>query len=115
MNMYNGDRSTIDVAINVLRPNVCHQVSVDLCVLLRAGDSLSGWVPQILPVSRVDWAALLAGLAKGLWEEVDLSDEAQRQTHFRNNMELVPRVFVPKVLAHNRDIMISEWVDGTPL
>ena len=103
------------MAINVLRPNVCHQVSVDLCVLLRAGDSLSGWVPQILPVSRVDWAALLAGLAKGLWEEVDLSGEAQRQTRFRNNMESVPRVFVPKVVAYNRDVMISEWVGGTPL
>mmetsp|Transcript_24733 Transcript_24733/g.53350 ORF Transcript_24733/g.53350 Transcript_24733/m.53350 type:complete len:832 (-) Transcript_24733:2025-4520(-) len=111
----NEDGSTTDVALKVLRPNVAYQVGVDLCVLLRAGDIMSEWIPRILPVSRVDWEALLAGLAKGLWEEVDLSGEAQRQMRFRNNMESVPRVFVPKVVAYNRDIMISEWVDGTPL
>lgn len=54
----NEDGSTTDVAIKVLRPNVRHQAGVDLCVLLRAGDLLSDWVPRILPVSRVDWAAL---------------------------------------------------------
>ena len=92
---------TIDVAIKVLRPNVAHQVGVDLCVLLRAGDLLSEWVPRILPVSRVDWESLLAGLAKGLWEEVDLAGEAQRQIRFGDNMESVPRVFVPTVIAYN--------------
>ena len=106
---------TIDVAIKVLRPNVAQQVGVDLCVLLRAGDLLSEWVPRVLPVSRVDWESLLAGLAKGLWEEVDLAGEARRQIRFGNNMESVPRVFVPTVIAYNRRIMISEWVDGTPL
>ena len=111
----NQDGTTTEVAIKVLRPNVASQVGVDLCVLLRAGGILSEWVPRILPVSRVDWEALLAGLAKGLWEEVDLSGEAQRQIRFATNMEPVPRVFVPEVVAYNRDILISEWVDGTPL
>lgn len=56
----------------------------------------------MLPVSRVDWESLLAGLAKGLWEEVDLAGEAQRQIRFGdNNMESVPRVFVPTVIAYN--------------
>ena len=111
----NQDGSTTEVAIKVLRPNVASQVGVDLCVLLHAGAILSEWVPRILPVSRVDWEALLAGLAQGLWEEVDLSGEAQRQIRFATNMEPVPRVFVPNVVAYNRDILITEWVNGTPL
>jgi len=111
-----GENDTIiDVAIKVLRPNVARQVGIDLCVLLRAGDILSEWVPRILPVSQVDWQALLAGLAQGLWEEVDLAGEAQRQIRFGNNMDSVPRVFVPRVLAYNPDILVSEWVDGIPL
>jgi predicted unusual protein kinase regulating ubiquinone biosynthesis (AarF/ABC1/UbiB family) len=111
----NKDGSATEVALKVLRPNVADQVGVDLCVLLRAGDLLSEWVPRILPVARVDWEALLAGLARGLWEEVDLAGEAQRQMRFRDNMESVPRVFVPKVVAYNRNVLISEWVDGTAL
>lgn len=111
----NDDGTTIDVALKVLRPNVANQVGVDLCVLLRAGDILSEWVPRIFPVARVDWEALLAGLARGLWEEVDLAGEAHRQIRFRRNMESVPRVFVPKVVAYNQAVLISEWIDGTPL
>jgi len=108
------DGSTTDVAIKVLRPNVRNQVGVDLCVLLRAGDLLSKGVPRILPVSRVDWEALLAGLAKGLWEEVDLSGEAQRQTRFRNNMESVvgaARVCTKSCCLQSRryDIGMGGW------
>eukprot|EP00957_Ditylum_brightwellii_P054622 4138559-Ditylum_brightwellii.AAC.1 len=110
-----GTTTEQQVAIKVLRPNVARQVGIDLCVLLRAGDILSDWVPRILSVSRVDWQALLGGLAQGLWEEVDLAGEAARQIRFAKNMELVPRVFVPDVLAYNSNVIISKWVDGMPL
>jgi len=104
-----------DVAIKILRPNVVDQVATDLCVLLRAGDLLQEWAPRILPASRIDWRSLLTGFSEGLWEECDLLGEAERQVRFSKNMESVPNVFVPRVYASNPNMMVSEWVDGTPL
>lgn len=109
------DGTVVEVAVKVLRPGVRERVSADLCVLLRAGDLLAGWAPRVLPVSRVDWQALLEGLVCGLWEECDLSGEAERQTKFAENMRSVPRVFVPGVIASTENVMVSEWVDGVPL
>ena len=105
----------VDVAIKVLRPGVVEAVAVDLCVLLRASQVLSQWAPRVLPASRVDWAALLVGLATSLWEEVDLSGEADRQERFQRNMRSVERAYVPRVLDSRREAMVSEWVDGTPM
>ena len=67
-----------------------------------------------LPSSRIDWRALLVGLASSLWEEVDLTGEASRQMRFRSNMARVPRAYVPKVWTSSREVMISEWIEGAP-
>ena len=107
--------TAVVVAVKVLRPGVADRVAVDLAVLLRAGDLLADWAPRLLPRSRVDWRALLRGLADGLWMECDLSGEAWRQEKFRSNMRSVPGVFVPEVYASTQDVMVSEWVDGVPL
>ena len=69
----------------------------------------------MLPSSQVDWQALLAGLASGLWEECNLSGEADRQRRFRVNMAAVPGVMVPAVFMSCREVMVSEWVEGVPL
>ena len=107
----------VPVAVKVLRPGVAELVAADLCVLLRAGEVLQQWAPRLLPASRIEWSELLSGLAAGLWEETDLSAEAQRQRRFGENMRRVEggRVFVPAVLASTRGVMVSEWVEGVPL
>ena len=104
-----------DVAIKILRPGVVEQVAVDLCVLLRASELLATWAPRVLPSNRIDWRALLLGLASALWEEVNLEGEAERQRRFAANMASVPRVAVPRVLVSTREVMVSEWADGIPL
>lgn len=104
-----------DVAVKVLRPGVVESVAVDLCVLMRASDIFATWAPRVLPASKVDWAALLLGLAAALWEEVDLDGEARRQARFSENMRSVPRAYVPKVLASTRQAMVSEWIEGVSL
>jgi len=112
----NADDGTIlDVAFKVLRPGIQDRVAADLCVLLQAGDLLADWAPRVLPLSRVDWQALLEGLAGALWDECDLVGEAERQTKFERNMRSVPRVFVPTVIAVTKNVMVSEWVNGLPL
>ena len=109
------DGPSVDVAIKVLRPSVREQVAVDLCVLDRASDLLATWLPRILPSNQIDWRALLRGLSAALWEEVNLEGEAERQQKFAANMAPVPRVTVPAVLASSQQVMVSEWVEGTPL
>ena len=104
-----------DVAIKILRPGVVGQVAVDLCVLLRASELLATWAPRVLPSNRIDWRALLLGLASALWEEVNLEGEAERQRRFAANMASVPRVTVPRVLVSTREVMVSEWAEGIPL
>lgn len=110
-----GSVRVMEVAVKVLRPGIQDQISTDLCVLLRAGDLLAEWAPRILPTSNIDWRSLLDGLAGGLWEECDLVGEAERQTKFASNMNAVPGVFVPAVVASTKNVMVSEWVDGLPL
>jgi aarF domain-containing kinase len=107
----------VAVAVKVLRPGVTEQVAADLCVLLRAGEVLQQWAPRLLPTSQIEWSALLAGLAAGLWEETDLSAEAKRQRRFGENMRRLEGggVFAPTVLASTRGVMVSQWVEGAPL
>ena len=104
-----------DVAVKVLRPGVVELVAIDLCVLLRASELFATWAPRVLPTSEIDWPALLVGLASALWEELDLRGEAERQTRFRANMARVPGAYVPEVLGSRREVMVSEWIEGTPL
>ena len=104
-----------DVAIKVLRPGVVEHVAIDLCVLLRASELMATWVPRVLPNSRIDWRALLLALSTALWEETNLDGEAERQRRFALNMESVPRVTVPAVITSTREVMVTEWCDGTPL
>ena len=57
----------------------------------------------------------MSTLAGALWEELDLRREEESQTRFANNMASVAGVHVPTVIASRRTVMVSEWVDGTPL
>lgn len=100
--------TTRSVAIKLIRPGVVEAVATDLCVLLQASDLLATWAPRVLPASRVDWRALLLGLAGALWEEVDLEGEADRQRRFQHNLRTIPRAHVPEVYASTPSVMVSD-------
>jgi predicted unusual protein kinase regulating ubiquinone biosynthesis (AarF/ABC1/UbiB family) len=88
-----------------------------------ADDALRSDLRQIGRLSKIiapvaggmDVAPLAAELAERVSEELDYTLEAASQqqaaTGFRGQSEFV----VPAVISATRKVMISEWVDGTPL
>ena len=89
----------------------------------RRDDALRSDLRQIGRLSKIiapvaggmDVAPLAAELAERVSEELDYTLEAASQqqaaTGFRGQSEFV----VPAVITATRRVMISEWVDGTPL
>ena len=88
-----------------------------------AGDALVadiGLLEGIAPLLRaalpgLDAKALFAELRGRLADEVDYVLEADAQTAFAGAYRDDPDLFVPDVLAVEDRVLITAWVDGTPL
>lgn len=63
----------------------------------------------------IDVKPLVAELAERIGEEVDYELEAANQQQAADGFEGHPEFVVPHVLAHTSRVLVSEWVDGTPL
>lgn len=63
----------------------------------------------------LDITALLGELRERVAEELDYLKEAQAQHGFAVAYRDDPDFKVPEVIAANEQILVSEWVDGTPL
>ena len=50
-----------------------------------------------------------------LAEELDYIREAQAQRQFALSYDGDPNVKIPHILAATAHVLISEWIDGTPL
>jgi predicted unusual protein kinase regulating ubiquinone biosynthesis (AarF/ABC1/UbiB family) len=59
--------------------------------------------------------AVLAELRERVVEELDYLREAQAQHAFAGEFAGDPDFFVPDVVAANEEVLVSEWMDGTPL
>src|SRR4029453_17943418 len=98
-----------DVAVKVQYPGADDALRSDLRQIGR----LSKIIAPI--AGGMDVAPLAAELAERVSEELDYTLEAASQqqaaTGFRGHSEFV----VPAVVTATRKVMISEWVDGTPL
>jgi predicted unusual protein kinase regulating ubiquinone biosynthesis (AarF/ABC1/UbiB family) len=97
------------VAVKVQYPGAGEALRADINQMMRMGRTFASWVPGL------DIKPLLEELKKSALLELDYLAESQWQRRFAVAFEGDPDFQVPHVLAAAPRVLISEWVDGTPL
>jgi predicted unusual protein kinase regulating ubiquinone biosynthesis (AarF/ABC1/UbiB family) len=69
----------------------------------------AGWIPGL------DIKPIMAELKARVSEELDYALEARSQATFAKAFAGHPRFAVPPVIASGERVIVSEWLDGTPL
>ena len=102
-------RSSRDVAVKIQYPGAGDALLADLKQLSR----LAGMFRVIQP--GLDVKPLLAELRERITEELDYELEAESQRAFAAAYADDPEIFVPEVVAAAPRVLVTEWVEGTPL
>jgi predicted unusual protein kinase regulating ubiquinone biosynthesis (AarF/ABC1/UbiB family) len=97
------------VAVKIQYPGADKALMSDLANASRMARMMTAWVPG------VDLKPLLAELAERVKEELDYEREAASQRAFAKAFRDDPEVVVPDVLGAGHTVIISEWLEGTPL
>lgn len=97
------------VAVKVQYPGADKALIADLNQMMRMGKIFGAWIPGL------DIKPLLAELRDRAIEELDYLHESQNQRAFAVAFEGDDEFVVPHVLAAAPHVIISEWIDGTPL
>ncbi len=97
------------VAVKVQYPGADKAFISDLNQMSRMGKMFSSMVPGL------DIKDLLDELRARAIEELDYLRESRSQRAFAAAFEGDPEYVVPHVLAASPHVLVSEWVDGTPL
>ena len=97
------------VAVKVQYPGADKAFISDLNQMARLGKMFSAIVPG------VDVADLMDELKARAIEELDYLRESRNQRQFAAAFEGDPDYVIPHVLAAAPHVLVSEWVDGTPL
>jgi predicted unusual protein kinase regulating ubiquinone biosynthesis (AarF/ABC1/UbiB family) len=97
------------VAVKVQYPGADEALRSDLRQLRR----FSRLFQAIVPGAEVK--PLLAELSDRMTEELDYRREANHERVFASAFANEPDFLVPKVVASAPKVMVTEWVDGTPL
>lgn len=98
-----------EVAVKVQYPGVAAAVKSDLSQVQRFGRMLGAVAPGL------DVKSLLAEVSERMKDELDYIRESQNQRAFAAAYEGDTEVFVPHVLAAAPTVLVTEWVDATPL
>lgn len=98
-----------EVAVKVQYPGADAALRTDLRTMRR----FSGLLEMVIP--GLDARSLLDEVAERTLEELDYRTEADHQRHFATVFRSDPEVRVPAVVASAPTVLVSEWVDGTPL
>ena len=98
-----------DVAVKVQYPGAGDALLADLNQIGR----LSRLVGMLVP--GLDVKPLVTELKARVAEELDYELEAASQDRFAAAFDDDPDVLVPRVVEHSGRVIISEWVEGTPL
>jgi predicted unusual protein kinase regulating ubiquinone biosynthesis (AarF/ABC1/UbiB family) len=77
--------------------------------MVRMGRLFGSWIPGI------DMKPLLLELRERVLEELDYLAESQNQRAFAAAYEGDPDILIPHVLAAAPQVLVSEWIDGTPM
>jgi predicted unusual protein kinase regulating ubiquinone biosynthesis (AarF/ABC1/UbiB family) len=105
----NAKPKLLPVAVKVQYPGAGDALIADLKQLSR----LAGMFKIIQP--GIDVKPLIAELRERIIEELDYEMEAETQRAFAEAYRDDPEIFVPRVVASAPRILVTEWVDGTPL
>lgn len=98
-----------EVAVKVQYPGAGAALIGDFRRLSQATKLLVSWVPGL------DLGPVLAELVDRVAEELDYELEASRQRAFGEAFEADPHIFVPAVVHQRGAVIITEWMEGTPL
>jgi predicted unusual protein kinase regulating ubiquinone biosynthesis (AarF/ABC1/UbiB family) len=97
------------VAVKVQYPGAGDALRADLRQVARLGRSIGALVPGI------DAKALVEELHDRMVEELDYRMEADAQDGFALAYDGDPEFAVPKLVEGAEHVLVSEWLDGTPL
>ncbi|MGZ4174316.1 MAG: AarF/UbiB family protein [Solirubrobacteraceae bacterium] len=99
------------VAVKLLRPGLEASVRQDLALLDGLVRPLAAAFPAL------DAHAVLREVRERVLEELDLESEAQAQRRFHRALRRHPFLNVPAPVTRlaTDSVLVSEWVDGTPI
>lgn len=97
------------VAVKVMYPGAREAVESDLAQLR----SFSSVAPAFLP--GADVRALTEALCESVRDELDYADEARYQRVFADAYAGSDDCHVPAVVEQRGDVLVTEWLDGTPM
>ncbi len=98
-----------EVAVKIQYPGAAGALLSDLNQLSRVARIAGSWVPGI------DIKPIMDELKARMSEELDYHLEARNQRHFANAFRGDEDVLVPDVLVDSTHVLVTEWVNGTPL
>jgi predicted unusual protein kinase regulating ubiquinone biosynthesis (AarF/ABC1/UbiB family) len=98
-----------EVAVKLQYPGAGPALLSDLNQLARFGRLFAILNPGL------DIKPLIKELKARVAEELDYAMEAESQAAFAAAYDGDPDIVVPKVVAHAGNVIVTEWVDGTPL
>ncbi|MEU3012367.1 AarF/ABC1/UbiB kinase family protein [Nocardia asteroides NBRC 15531] len=97
------------VAVKVQYPGADEALRADLKTLSRMTGLLSSVIPG------ADVKPLLAEITERTEEELDYRTEAANQRRFAAAFDGHPQIVVPRVVAGAPKVIVTEWLDGTPV
>lgn len=97
------------VAVKVQYPGADEALLADLKALGRIANIVKPFTPG------ADIGALVDELSERTEAELDYRYEAANQRKFAKAFDGDPNVLVPRVIASAPKVLVTEWVDGTPL
>ncbi|GIH28338.1 ABC transporter ATP-binding protein [Acrocarpospora phusangensis] len=97
------------VAVKIQYPGAGKALMSDFNQLARLGKLFGALLPGL------DIRAVLGELKERVGEELDYFKEAEAQHAFAVEYKDDPDFCVPDVIAANEQVLVTEWLDGTPL
>ncbi|WP_030165087.1 ABC1 kinase family protein [Spirillospora albida] len=97
------------VAVKVQYPGAGKALISDFNQLARLGRLFGILMPGL------DVKSMLAELKERVVEELDYTIEADSQTKIREAYLDDPDFYIPEVIAQAGNVLVTEWIDGTPL
>ncbi|MDN3352786.1 AarF/ABC1/UbiB kinase family protein [Actinomadura sp. DC4] len=97
------------VAVKVQYPGAGQALLSDFNQLARLGRLFSALAPGL------DTKSMLDELRERVREELDYTVEAESQQAFAEAYADDPDFFIPQVIDQSGDVLVTEWMDGTPL
>lgn len=98
-----------EVAVKIQYPGAGEALLSDLNQLARVARIAGGWIPGM------DIKPITDELKSRMSEELDYNLEASNQRRFAAVFRDDAHFAVPDVLVHSEHVIVSEWMDGTPL